>query len=323
MYKNQQPSWSLSKHRMLMECELKWVLNYYVAKWGETNSKSITLQLAWRLKHLKNMYMLFGELMHQIIESEIKTLLETGEVLSEAKIKKLLRDMLNRNYSQTKYGLNLWYKEPRVNPMIFEIYYGGNLDKTLIQIIAKKIDECVSGFIQSKTINEVIAKRNVKIVEAEKYKSFYLDGVRVVLSADLVYLDQNNDIYGIVDWKSGKRSKDDSLQLTTYALYLEKTYGADLSDIELSNEYLEEGINKNYTVDTYDFENLKSIIQASSKRMTELEENLRYPDDKILSTFQKTENERVCEWCNFKAICSDELRNTHMNNFLKDKGRKH
>lgn len=305
-----------------MECELKWVLNYYVAKWGESNSKSVTLQLAWRLKHLKNMYMLFGELMHQIIESEIKTLLETGEVLSEAKIKKWLRDKLNRSYSQTKYGLNLWYKEPRVNPMIFEIYYGGNLDKTLIQIIAKKIDECVSGFIRSKTINEVIAKRDVKIVEAEKYKSFYLDEVRVVLSADLVYLDQNNDIYGIVDWKSGKRSKDDSLQLTTYALYLEKTYGADLSDIELSNEYLEEGVNKNYTIDTYDIENLRSIIQASSKRMTELEENLRYPDDKILDTFQKTENERICEWCNFKAICSDELRNTHMNNFLKGIGRK-
>jgi len=303
-----------------MECELKWALNYHIAKRGEFDNKPILLQHAWRLKHMKNVFLLFGELMHQMIEAEIKILLETGEVLSEAKIKKKLREMLNQVYWQSKYRANKWYKNPKFNQMLFEILYNGDLDEHLIQSIKEKMDKCISGFIQSETIHGVLAKRKVKVMEAEKFRSFYLDGVRVVLSADLIFYDEYNSVYGIVDWKTGKQSTNDRLQLAIYALYLEKNYGAEHLDIELTNEYLEEGINKNYIIDTYDIDHLQEIFHESSKRMTELEENLRCSDDEILKYFQKAENEKTCDWCNFKALCSDELRELHINNFIKGIG---
>lgn len=222
--RNKYGFWSLSKHKMLMECEMKWALNYHLSKRGEFDSKPPLLQLAWRLKHLKNVFLLFGDLLHQNIEEEINTLMETGEVLTETKIKEKLRDMLEQSFRYSKIDLNLWYKDPKANTILYEIYYDGGLDDTTTQFIKQRLDKCVSGFINSKTIHELIVKGNVKIMEAEKFRSFYVDGVRVVLSADLIYHDQDNDIWGIVDWKTGKQSlQNDALQLSFMQCISKKT----------------------------------------------------------------------------------------------------
>jgi CRISPR/Cas system-associated exonuclease Cas4 (RecB family) len=315
--------WSLSKYKMLMECEMKWALNYYLANRGEFETKHLYLQLAWRLKHMKNVFLLFGDLIHQIIETEIRTLFETGEVLSKTHINKRLSDMLNQSYCQSKSGLEMWYKEPKVNPMLFEIYYNGELNDTTIQFIKKKIEDCISGFMHSETMNKLITLRNVKIMEAEKFRSFYLDGVRVVLSADLIYHDEENDIWGIVDWKSGNQSQgNDIFQLTLYAMYLEKTYGANLSNIIVTNEYLETGTSKSYVLETYHTQSLQNIVLESAMRMAELEEYLHKPDDEVMDVFQKTKNTKLCERCNFKAICLKGHKDLHINNFLIGIGKK-
>jgi CRISPR/Cas system-associated exonuclease Cas4 (RecB family) len=300
-----------------MECELKWALFYHLAKMGEYESGPLSLQVAWRLKHMKNIFLLFGELVHQIIEAEINTLLETGEVLSEVKIKKRLSNMLNQTYIRSKKGLNQWYKEPKANPLLYEVYYDGSLSDSTIQFIKQRMDNCIKGIIHSATINDLIAKGNVRIMEAEKYRSFYLDGVRVVLSADLIYFDEDNDEWGLVDWKTGKWSKDDILQLAIYALYLEKNYGANLSDIIVTNEYLESRESKSYMLDTYQIDNLRDTIEQSAKRMNELEMNLHKPVDEIINVFQKTDDKERCERCNFKAICLESYRDVHLGKFLK------
>lgn len=313
--------WSLSKHKMLMECEMKWALNYYISKRGEFESKPPFLQLAWRLKHLKNVFLLFGDLLHKLIEEEVNTFMETGEVLSETKIREKLSDMLEQSFRKSKNNLDLWYKDPKANTMLYEIYYDGGLGENTTQFIKQRIDKCVSGFIHSTTINELIVKGNVKIMEAEKFRSFYVDGVRVVLSADLIYHDQDNDVWGIVDWKSGKQTQDDALQLALYSMYLENTYGAKLQDIMLTNEYLESNTSKSYAIDTYETDNLRKLIQQSAKKMAELEENLHKPDKEVMNLFHKTENKERCDKCNFKAICLEEQKDMHINNFLQGIGR--
>lgn len=301
---------------------MKWALNYHISKRGEFDSKPPILQLAWRLKHLKNVFLLFGDLLHQIIEEEVNTFMETGEVLSETKIREKLNVMLEQSFRKSKNDLNLWYKDPKANTMLYEIYYDGGLGENTTEFIKQRIDKCVSGFIHSKTINELIIKGNVKIMEAEKFRSFYVDGVRVVLSADLIYHDQDNDVWGIVDWKSGKQTQHDALQLSLYAMYLENTYGAKLQDILVSNEFLESGTSKSYVIDTYETDNLRDLILQSAKRMAELEENLHKSDTEVMDVFHKTENKERCDTCNFKAICLDEQKDIHINNFLRGIGRK-
>ncbi|MFC5732541.1 PD-(D/E)XK nuclease family protein [Cytobacillus gottheilii] len=314
--------WSLSKHKMLMECEMKWALNYHISKRGEFDSKPPILQLAWRLKHLKNVFLLFGDLLHKIIEEEVNKFMETGEVLSKTKIRGKLSDMLEQSFRESQNDLNLWYKDPKANTMLYEIYYDGGLGENTTEFIKQRIDKCVSGFIHSKTINELIIKGNVKIMEAEKFRSFYVDGVRVVLSADLIYHDQDNEVWGIVDWKSGKQTQHDALQLSLYAMYLENTYGAKLQDILVSNDFLESGTSKSYVIDTYETDNLRDLILQSAKRMAELEENLHKSDTEVMELFHKTENKERCDTCNFKAICLDEQKDIHINNFLRGIGRK-
>lgn len=309
--------WSLSRHKMLMECEMKCALNCYVAKRGEFETKPPLLQLAWRLKNMKNVFLLMGDKIHQKIESEIRTLYETGEVLNETKIKDELNNEIEEFYRKAENGLEQWYKDPKVNPMLFEIFYDGELSGKAKQFIKQKVDTCINGFMQSATLKDQIYKGIIKIMESEKYRSFNLDGIRINLSADLIYFDKVNELWNIVDWKSGKESEYDPVQLSLYGMYLQAIYGADLTDIVVTNEYLESGISKSYIVDAYETQNLREIVKQSAKRMAELERYLNKQDNEILDVFQKTENREVCERCNFKAVCLDEYKDKQINNFLK------
>ncbi|MGE6897096.1 PD-(D/E)XK nuclease family protein [Priestia flexa] len=301
---------------------MKGVFNYYVAKKGEFENSPVFLQLAWRLKHLKNIYLLLGDLVHQVIESEIKTLYETGEVLNKGKIKKELNDRIDDIYNQAKNGIELWYKDPKENHMLFEIYYDGDLTNTTKQLIKKKVDNCIEHFLHSKTLNDQIYTGRSKVMESEKFRSFCLDGIRVILSADLIYYDDYNDLWGIVDWKTGKESAFDPVQLSIYGMYVEARYGAKISDVIVTNEYLETGNSKSYIVDSSEINQVKTLVKQSAERITKLEANLGIQSDKIMDVFQKTENQNVCERCNFKAICLENYRDKYINKFLTGIGKK-
>ncbi|MEC1157833.1 PD-(D/E)XK nuclease family protein [Cytobacillus horneckiae] len=319
---NYSTNWSLSKYKILKECELKGVFNYYLAKKGQFENSPMFLRLAWRLKHLKNMYLLLGDLVHQVIESEIKTLYETGEVLNERKIKKELNDRIDDIYNQAKNGIELWYKDPKENQMLYEIYYDGDLTNATKRLIKKKVDNCIEHFLQSKTLNDQIYTGRSKVMESEKFRSFYLEGIRVILSADLIYYDDYNDLWGIVDWKTGKESAFDPVQLSIYGMYVEARYGAKISDIIVTNEYLETGNSKSYIVDSSEINQVKTLVKQSVERIMKLEANLGIRSDEMMDVFQKTENQNVCERCNFKAICLGNYRDKYINKFLTGIGKK-
>lgn len=313
--------WSLSRHKMLMECEMKCALNYYIAKRGEFESKPPLLQLAWRLKNMTNVYLLIGDQIHQKIESEIRTMYETGEVLNVKRIKEELNSKIDEFCRKAESGLELWYKDPKVNQMLFEVYYDGGLAENTKQFIKKKVDKCINGFMHSSTLKENIYSGSLKIMEAEKFRSFKLDGIRAVLSADLIYFDEVNNVWGIVDWKTGKESEYDPIQLALYGMYLNAIYGANFPDVIVTNEYLESGISKSYIVETKEIQNIRKIVQQSANRLAEIEKKLYIRDDEILDAFQKAKNREVCEHCNFKAVCLDEYKDRHINNFLKGIGK--
>lgn len=308
---------------MLMECETKYVLNYYLAKRGEFETKPPLLQLAWRLKNMTNVYLLIGDQIHQEIESEIRTLLETGELLNAKKIKEALNKNIEEIYKKAERGLERWYKDPTANSMLFEIYYDSSrLKEEVKQFIRRKVDTCVDGFINSFTLNEKIYSGKLQIMESEKYRSFMLEAIKVNLSADLIYFDTNCNEWGIVDWKSGKESAFDPIQLAIYGMYAEATYGANVNDLIVTNEYLEDGKNKCYKVDSSEFKEVKTMIKQSADRIMKLEESLSVRDGDVMDIFPKTENQKVCERCNFKAICLENYRDRHINNFLVGIGKK-
>lgn len=314
--------WSLTKHKMMMECETKYVLNYYFAKRGEYETKPQLLQLAWRLKNMTNVYLLIGNQIHQEIESEIRTLFETGEFLNASKIKKALYKNIEGIYKKAERGLERWYKDPTANSMLFEIYYDSSrLKEEVKQFIRRKVDSCVDGFINSFTLNEKIYSGKLKIMESEKYRSFMLDGIKVNLSADLIYFDTDCNEWGIVDWKSGKESAFDPLQLSIYGMYAESIYGANVNDLIVTNEYLEDGKNKSYKVDSSEFKEVKTLIKQSADRIMKLEENISVSEEDVMDAFPKSQNKKVCERCNFKAICLENYRDKHINHFLDGIGK--
>lgn len=308
-------SWSVTRHKMLMECESKWAFHYLLTQRGKFNDQSDIFSLAWRLKHMTNLPLYFGKIVHDAIEKEIYRIVKTGKQPDKIYLVEYIVNEFQDAYEKSK-NFGSWYREPRENLMFHELYYKSCNSKNFIESFKEKIEESIENFIKSDTISQMIRDEGIKLMEAEKYRSFEMDSVKIFLSADIIFQDRKNNNWKIVDWKTGRDSTDDPLQLAVYGLYLQNKHDISLEQIELVNEYLQSGMSKSYRLNKHIIQNLQHIFQQSMDKMIYLEEIINYVDEKdVLKVLDKTQIKERCERCNFKAVCQENLREEHIKRF--------
>ncbi|KPV58165.1 hypothetical protein QJ48_18160 [Paenibacillus sp. A3] len=61
-------SWSLSRHNVFEECQRKYFYNYYASHNGWLKESPIENQVVYRLKQITNLYLIFGESVHEIAQ---------------------------------------------------------------------------------------------------------------------------------------------------------------------------------------------------------------------------------------------------------------
>jgi hypothetical protein len=71
-------SWSLSRHKALMECPRKYAFEYYISHNGWLRDSNILAKDAYRFKKMTNLEILFGSAVHDLILSVIGNYLNTG-----------------------------------------------------------------------------------------------------------------------------------------------------------------------------------------------------------------------------------------------------
>lgn len=297
-------SWSLSRHKTFLDCSRKYAYDYYIGHNGWLKESSIISKDAYRLKKITNLEMLFGNVVHEIIFNVMNQYLTTSHIPSENELVQRIRNILNTAFIDSMQRKVLWSARPKYYTMLHEIYYGGSLPKEKVHDIQERLDVCMKNFFKSKTFTDILNKKQMKFIEAERFRYMRMNDVKVTIVMDFVYRDMENGKWIIVDWKTGKESYEDRHQLALYALYLQQALKVkDLNEIEIRNEYLLSGTNKSYKLSPIDLEKLQEMYGLSIQAMLSYLENPEENKPFSLEYFPKTEFEKKCDRCNFKELC--------------------
>ncbi|MGV2794432.1 hypothetical protein GNF78_14515, partial [Clostridium perfringens] len=114
--------------------------------------------------------------------------------------------------------------------------------------------------------------------------------------------DLERDQYVIVDFKTGKRSANDSEQLYLYARFIADAFNVrDLKQIELRNEYLADGTYTSFSPTNFDLGKVDYQIHSSMELMQSYLQDVE--NNVPVEIEQFPQNQRTCKRCCYREIC--------------------
>ncbi|MEN1988353.1 PD-(D/E)XK nuclease family protein [Paenibacillus hubeiensis] len=302
----QYPQWSYSQSRanMFDECLRKYYYHYYGAHngWKTDQADDMTVRL-YRLKQLSNLYLVFGDLVHRMCESAVRSRDEGRERPRVPFLEQTMRKLLNEAYVQSL-DAEQWRQDPKNRVMLSEMYYGDDTLQERIGTIKDRITACVNSLYDTLTWED-LARASTQILEIEKWDTMMLHDTRVYVKMDLLYRRGNGNIV-IVDWKTGKE-EDFSDQLLLYAAYVREHYRVPLEQIELRVEYLLNGTHKQYAATQEDLARAEEKVGRYIEEMKSCVADEYYNRPKDISFFTPMPSRRACRDCNFREVCSERV----------------
>jgi len=290
-------SWSLSRQRIFDECKRRYYLHYYRSWGGWEEGGEPEARLAYRLKQIVSLEMWVGDILHRLIEAQLRRLKEGFRPL----VRPLLeqgRSLLNREWRQSLD--RLWRKNPKHNRNLFEHYYGIEVSAQRRADLRDRLFTCLENFCASPLLDKLVALEPSAWLAVERFDTFAVDGVPVFVKIDCAV--RMGSTILIIDWKSGRPSDGDIDQIACYGLYAMQKWGADLADIRalpvylLSNEAREQPIAPERALAME--EKIVSGIAAMRSMLADPAANVAREED-----FPPTDDYRVCRRCNFHEIC--------------------
>ncbi|WP_169732331.1 RecB family exonuclease [Cohnella thermotolerans] len=297
-------SWSLSRHKRFLECKRNYWYSYYGAFGGWQNESSNLTRHIYRLKTLQSIHMVFGSSVHNQIQRFTNNVRST-RLPSETEIISNIRSDLNKAYQDSRYRQRLWVENPGDYKMLMEIYYDNDLPLDVIEEYQTKLPLVAKNLISSETVNDLFRRGDeIEVIAAERFRCIERNGIKIWVVMDLVFRDKLTGKYVIVDFKTGKSSANDVIQLVLYAWFIQQIFGiVSLDQIELRSEYLADGRTVTYTPSSFDLEKTEYLLNTSIEWMRsyllDIDQNIPAEMDE----FEQTTNQRTCQLCSFRELC--------------------
>lgn len=298
-------SWSISKMKTLDNCYREYYYTYYGSHNGWIWNAPDECKAAWRLKKLTNIWLMFGDKLHDVIKRIIKS---GNSKVDIDRVKSFMKTQLNIGVKNSliKFKDGSWDEYPK-GEMLQEYYYGEKLQEKEITEIKERIELCIDNFFKSKTYREVLEPSSTILeVDEGKFDYIFIHGVKVFALIDALYIDDEGNCI-IVDWKTGKIAEHDKEQLLVYALYVMEKYNVPLNKIRGRIEYLLSGENVEYIFTEKEINEIYKRIQNELKVINAflVDKDLNIPRDK--DDFSKCDNLNICNKCKFKKLCLDDM----------------
>lgn len=303
-------SWSFSKDKLLTRCPRAYYYARFLMWGGWDKNAPERVRKAYRLTKLTTIEQFLGSLVHNYIANNI-TALKTEDFNS-------VINYIGKEFNKAVYYSYKFKKEWEMNPknfiMFYSVYYKnrnlfeGNIGKD----IKEKTKLLLQNYYNSRTLKDI--QSGIRIIEIDRennFTSFFVNNYKIYSIVDFMY-EKNGNTY-IIDWKTGKRSKDDEFQLKLYALYAYKNYNIDLNNVYLINEYLYEG---DFEERKYTKEELLEVENYIKERIDIMEHYLKDKEKNIPKEekyFSARPSKYNCKWCNFKEICPEYNENFILN----------
>ncbi|EYE87847.1 hypothetical protein Q428_11070 [Fervidicella metallireducens AeB] len=301
------PEWSWSKTRddVFKDCPRMYYYNYYASHNGWLHDSDEFTKTVYRLKQMKNLYLIFGESLHQIAKNSIAEYIENNKLPDKGVLINTIRNNLNTAYKDSK-NKSSWIFSPKKQTMLHEMYYYNALPSGRVEEIKGRIESCITNFLNSRSFKEIIHRKNIKIIELDENLNYMtLEENKIFAIIDLLFISDDGK-WVVVDWKTGQESDSIEDQLLIYAVYVNKIYNVPFEKIELRIEYLLSGETFVMNVDETKIEKIKDKI---FKSIEEMKGYLINPELNIPMTIDKFPvqpgNFKCCQ-CNYREICEEK-----------------
>lgn len=242
--------------------------------------------------------MWLGEVVHHAVENALKHYQTTKELPTEAflsqitqRMRKEFRDSRDKKYRET----------PGKVLGLAEHEFEKNISDEKWAEVHDNARRCFTNFanIIFPTRVKNIPVTNWKLIET--MQTFNFEGSLIYVKIDFAYQDEKG--LKIVDWKTGKAEDvDNEIQLDCYGLFSRDYFKIPAEKIETVECNINSGKeNIRQMIEAkMDFAKhyIRNSIAAMKKILTDPEKNTAQEN-----AFPFTENERTCQWCNFKKIC--------------------
>lgn len=295
-------SWSRSRDNTFQECRRRYFFQYYGA-WGgwETDAPAETRRL-YVLKQLASRQMWAGRVVHDAIEMILKAVAEGYEVPTEP----FIRDVVERMRQDWRSSRDGRYRDNPKSAALFEHEYAVDVKPETWQALRQHVEGCVRTFLRLPLLAEIRRTPLAHWLVEYSSKAFEFEGTAVWVAPDFGFWNDADRLV-LVDWKTGASAPESTaFQLGCYALYAHEVLKRPPEQVDLLEVNLRDGAVTEVHWDDARLQAIKERVRFSIRAMkaylADAEANAA-----VIDNFERTEDLRLCRWCNFRAVCRPDL----------------
>jgi len=277
--------WSASRYDTFKSCQRRYYYTYYAKYDSEYSTKRINL-----LKQMTSVPLEIGNIVHDVIKTLLERLQKTAQQIDITRFYDYARN-LTEKYSQKIFS-EIYYKE---------------LNKLNVDEIFESVRLCLSNLLSSSRfswlLKNAMDKNDKWVIEPPGFGQTVINGMKAYCKVDFLF--PVDDIYFIMDWKTGKRdAAKHAKQMLGYTAWASFHFNHKPANIQPLVAYLK----PEYKEDTIkllasDIENFSNTVKKETQEMYEFCHNIEENIPKPKEIFNKTNVKVFCDYCNFRELC--------------------
>ncbi|MBI2157499.1 MAG: PD-(D/E)XK nuclease family protein, partial [Candidatus Rokubacteria bacterium] len=221
-------------------------------------------------------------------------------------VEPFVADVIERMRADWRSSKAARYRESPKTPALFEHEYRVDLKPEVWQALSGNVARCLRNFFRLPLL-AAIRKTAPEHWSIEHWsKVFDFEGTAVWVAPDFGFWTDEGRL-ALVDWKSGGANGEGAaFQLGCYALYAHEVLGVPPAKVDLFEANLREPL---VTPHHWSDERLEEIKERLRLSIRSMKAYLVDPEANVadVAGFERTEELRICRWCNFRAVCRPEL----------------
>jgi PD-(D/E)XK nuclease superfamily protein len=295
-------SWSRSRDGAFQDCRRKYYYQYYGSWGGWDAGAAPEVRRLYVLKQLSSRQQWAGRTVHDAIEMALHAFADSRDLPVEPFIEDVIQRM-RAEWRSSKTGR--YHEEPK-SVGLFEHEYRVALTREAWQMVSRTVMTCLRHFFRLPLVAAIRRTPSEHWSIEHWSKVFDFEGSSLWTAPDFGFWTDEGRL-ALVDWKTGgSRGATAAFQLGCYALYAREVLGVPPAKIDLLEVNLRE---PEVTAHRWDDEQLEAVrekvrlsIRAMKAYLADADANVA-----VIEDFERTEEVRICRWCNFRAVCRPEL----------------
>ncbi len=295
-------SWSRSRDGVFSECKRRYFFHYYGSWGGWDAGASELVRRLYILKQLASRQMWAGRVVHDAVEMALQVFSAGHDVPVEP----FIEDVVQRMRADWRSSRDGRYRDNPKTLALYEHEYATALKREVWQALRRNVIACLRNFFRLPLLAQ-IRKTPPEHWSIEHWsKVFDFEGTPIWIAPDFGFWNAAGRLT-LVDWKTGGANPDAAaFQLGCYALYARDMLGVEPENVDLLEVNLREPVVTPHTWDAARLaeirEQLRLSIRGMKAYLADPERNLA-----VIDAFERTEQLRICRWCNYRVVCRPEL----------------